>query len=247
MQKSKHIISAFTGILFLSGAEMCSAQSATKPTSADSELAQLKAKLKVTEERNQRLARDLTKTKIRSADLFAEVKELKLRFAALQDNLLNEDKEAQLEAIKNAEVLSKKNQKIEISVISHLEILRKFLRSTVVSDAEKRLLLETSIRELDAAIGLGQKPRPQIAQGSLQNAKIVSIDSESGLLVVNAGEAQAVKRGMSFDIVRGNRKLAEAIVADVRKTFSGLLPTVKNDIKDQIRIGDIAIVRTINR
>jgi hypothetical protein len=52
---------------------------------------------------------------------------------------------------------------------------------------------------------------------------------------------------MTFAIMRGNRKVAEAIVADVRKDFSGVLPTLLDDPKDGIRAGDIASVKTTQR
>jgi len=125
--------------------------------------------------------------------------------------------------------------------------MREYLRTAVAADPDSRIRLETSIRELDVALGLRQNPRPQLAQGSLQYAKIISIDAESGVLVVNAGEDQAVRRGMTFTITRGKQKLAEAIVTDVRKDFSGLLPTQLDESNDTIRSGDIASVKISQR
>ena len=125
--------------------------------------------------------------------------------------------------------------------------MREYLRTAVVADPDARVRLETSIRELDVALGLRQNPRPQMVFGSLQHAKIVSIDAKSGVLVVNAGEDQAVRHGMTFTIMRGNQKVAEAIVADVRKDFSGLLPTQLDDSNDPVRSGDIASVKISQR
>ena len=67
------------------------------------------------------------------------------------------------------------------------------------------------------------------------------------MLVINAGENQSARRGMTFAIMRGTRKVAEAIVADVRSDFSGLLPTQLGDPGDVIRVGDIASVKTTQR
>ena len=250
MNTYRTITSAFAGVLLLGVAGSCMAQGggvAAGNSDKDREIRQLKAQLKASQAQYQAVARDLVASKQREAKLTKSVNDLRLRFAAMGDNLLNGGEEALLEAVKNAEVLDKRNKKIETAVHGMVASLREYLRTAVASDPDARVRLETSIRELDAALGLRQKPRPQIAHGNLQHAKIVSIDTESGMLVVNAGESQSVKRGMTFAIMRGNRKVAEAIVSDTRKDFSGLLPTVYENPEDQIRIGDIASVKTVER
>ena len=65
--------------------------------------------------------------------------------------------------------------------------------------------------------------------------------------MINAGENQSVRRGMTFAIMRGNRKVAEGVVAETRKEFSGVLPTELDNPKDQIRAGDVASVKTEQR
>jgi hypothetical protein len=248
MHSPRTITSALAGVFLLGAAGSCLAQSAAADAGdKDREIRRIKTQLATSQSRYQTVARDLAASKRREAELSKTVKDLKLRFAALGDNLLNGGDQAILEAVKNAEVLDKRNKQIETAVHGMVASLREYLRTAIASDPDARVHLETSIRELDAALGLRQKPRPQIAHGSLQHAKIVSIDPESGVLVVNAGEGQSVNRGMTFDIMRGNRKVAEAIVADTRKDFSGLLPTLHTNSEDPIRIGDIATVKTIER
>ncbi len=247
MQTPRTITSAIAGVLLLGAVAPCMAQSGTASATdgdKDREIRRLKAELQLSQARYQTIARDLAASKRREAELSKAVNDLKLSFAAMRDGLLTGGDQALLEAVKNAEVLDKRNKKIETAVHGMVASLREFLRTAVASDPDARVHLETSIRELDAALGLRQKPRPQMAHGNLQHAKIVSIDPESGVLVVNAGETQSVNRGMTFDIMRGNRKVAEAIVADTRTDFSGLLPTVLKNTEDQIRIGDIATVKT---
>ena len=249
MQSPHNITSAIAGLVLLGAVMPCLGQSAAPAATSDKdrEIRRLKTQLELSQTRYQNLARDLAASKRREAELSKTVRDLKLRFVALGDNLLNGGEQAILEAVKNAEVLDKRNQKIETAVHGMVASLREYLRTAIASDPDARVRLETSIRELDAALGLRQKPRPQIAHGNLQHAKIVSIDSESGVLVVNAGDGQSVNRGMTFNIMRGNRKVAEAIVADTKKDFSGLLPTVYTNPEDPIRIGDIATIKTVER
>ena len=241
-----HIQSAITGVFLLGVALPCVAQTAVD-ADKDREIRRLKSELEASKSRYHTLARDLVASKKREAEMRKSMNDLSLRFQALGDNLLNGGEEKLLEAVKNAEVLDRKNKKIETAVHGLIANLRDFLRTAVASDPDARVRLETSIRELDAALGLGQKLRPQIAHGDLQHAKIVSIDTEGGTLVINAGQNQSVKRGMTFEIMRGKRKVAEAVAADTRKDFSGLLPTMLENEEDQIRIGDIATVKTVER
>ena len=250
MQLAQTITSALAGVFLLGVAGPCMAQSSAADATTgdkDQEIRRLKLQLEQSQKRYHTVVRALAASKQRETELDKTVNELKLRFVALGDNLLNGGEDAILEAVKNAEVLDKQNKRIETAAHGMIASLREFLRTAVASNPDARVHLETSIRELDAALGLRQKPRPQVAQGNLQQAKIVSIDPESGMLVVNAGEGQSVNRGMTFDIMRGNRKVAEAIVADTKKDFSGLLPTLHTNPEDAIRIGDIATVKTVDR
>lgn len=240
-----HITTAIAGALLLGVVVPCAAE--TGAGEKDREIRKLKRDLSKSQAQYQVLARDLAASKRRETELSKSVNELRLRFAALGDNLLNGGEEAILDAVKNAEVLDKRNRATEKAALDLMANMREYLRSAVAADPDSRVRLETSIRELDVALGLRQNPRPQLSQGSLQHAKIVSIDAESGMLVINAGEDQSVRRGMTFSIMRGSRKLAEAIVAETRKDFSGVLPTELETPEDQIRAGDIASVKTVQR
>lgn len=239
-----HAKLVITGVVLLGAALPCAAQTAEDK---DREIRRLKTALEASNNRYHMLARDLVASKKREAEMRKSMDDLRVRFKALGDNLLNGGEEKLLKAVKDAEVLDRRNRKIETSVHGLLANLRDFLRTAVASDPDARVRLETSIRELDATLGLRQKPRPQIAQGDLQQAKVVSIDTESGTLVINAGENQSVRRGMTFEVMRGKRKVAEAIAADTRKDFSGLLPTMLKNAEDQVRIGDIATIKTVER
>jgi len=249
MTPFNYITSAFTGVILLGAVGVCHGQSSVdgKVSSMKSQILKLQLELKKAQQQNHTLARDLTASKMRVAELSGGLNDLRLRFAALGDDLLNGGEDAILEAVKNAEVIDKQYRTAEKAAVALMADMREYLRTAVASDPDSRARLESSIRELDVALGLRQNPRPQLAQGSLQYAKIISIDAESGVLVVNAGEDQAVRRGMTFTITRGKQKLAEAIVTDVRKDFSGLLPTQLDESNDTIRSGDIASVKISQR
>jgi hypothetical protein len=104
--------------------------------------------------------------------------------------------------------------------------------------------LETSLRELDSILGLGQKPRSDVKIGTLQRADIVSIDQESGMIVLNLGENQGAKIGMSFRLSRGQQAYGKAILADVRKAVSGAFIEQLDKSVESPRPGDLAVLET---
>lgn len=237
---------ALTGALLLGAMAPCDAQAVEKGDK-DNQISLLQQQLTKSHRQYSNLAKDIAASKQREDELSKQLNDLRLRFAALGDNLLNGGEDKILEAVKNAEVLDKQNKAAEKAAEKLMVNLRKYLRTAIIADSDARLDLETSIRELDVALGIRQNPRPQTALGSLHQAKIVSIDAESGMVVINAGENQSVRRGMTFAILRGNRKVAEAIVAETRKDFSGVLPTEFDDKRGHIRLGDIASIQTEQR
>ena len=121
-----------------------------------------------------------------------------------------------------------------------------YLRSAVVSDPDARLRVETAIRELDSLSGLRQKPLPDVRTGDLQQARIVSLDQSTGMLVLNLGETQGARIGMTFRLMHGQQAYGKAILADVRKSVSGAF-VEQIDSKDLTpRLGDTAVLLTQN-
>ncbi|MGJ8677652.1 MAG: hypothetical protein ACSHX0_09055 [Akkermansiaceae bacterium] len=242
---TSQITTVFTGALLLGAAVPCVGQN-NMEGNRDRQIQLLEQKLAKANQTYKVLAQDLAASKQREEELTKSLNDLKLKFAALGDNLLDGEGR-KLEAVKDAEVLDKQNRATEKAALKLMANLREYLRTAIIADSDARLHLETSIRELDVALRIRQNPPPQIALGSLHQAKVVSIDAESGMLVINAGENQSVRRGMTFSIMRGSRKVAEGIVAETREYFSGILPTEFDDKMEQIRLGDVASIQTTQR
>jgi len=66
------------------------------------------------------------------------------------------------------------------------------------------------------------------------------------MLVLNLGETQGAKIGMTFRLMQGQQPYGKAILADVRKGVSGAF-VEQLDSKDHTpRLGDIAVLLTQN-
>jgi cell shape-determining protein MreC len=112
----------------------------------------------------------------------------------------------------------------------------------MVEDETARQALEAALQEMEVALGLRQKQQSEL-DGTLDEAKVLSIDTESGLIVINAGSKGGVKVGMPMEISRGNQLIADTMVTDVRKSVSGLLVQRHLNPVLSIAVGDRVSVK----
>ena len=64
------------------------------------------------------------------------------------------------------------------------------------------------------------------------------------MLVLNLGESQGAKIGMSFRLTRGQQPYGKAILADVRRGVSGAFVENLDNVADSPRPGDLAVLET---
>jgi flagellar basal body-associated protein FliL len=227
-----HAVAAAFGLLAAAG--MCAAQA------PDAE--QLQQALLELQEQNQVLQRSLAEAnrgEKQAAEQLAQVRE---RLEALGKNLLDGGDDRLIQAAADLQIANERITELESAVTRLAASVNDYLRQAVVSDPDARLRVETSLRELDVVLGLRQKPRPDVRTGSLQQARIVSLDQESGMLVLNIGESQGAR--MTFRLARGQQPYGKAILADVRKGVSGLFVESLDNPAETPRPGDLAILET---
>ncbi len=188
------------------------------------ELRSLEEKVETLTLQNQKLKDSLVKSNYREEQYAAKLTDIKKRLGALGKSLLSEEKDARIiSALSEVEFLNDKLNTVEASAVELIENYRDFSSSALVSSPDTRNRLEASIRKAETALGYRHKPARQVATGILQQAKVVSIDQESGLLVLNVGQTKDARIGMRFAIKRGSLDLATGIIAEVRPSVSGLL------------------------
>lgn len=231
---SKVLAAALTGSSVAAG--WCDAQT---PDAA--KLQQLVIDL---QQQNQALQRGLAEANRGEKQASEQLAQVRERLEALGKNLLDGGDDRLIQAASDLQLANERITQLEGSATRLASTINDYLRQAVVSDPDARLRVETSLRELDAVLGLRQKPRPDVRTGSLQQARIVSHDSESGMLVLNIGESQGAKIGMTFRLARGQQPYGKAILADVRKGVSGVFVESLDDPAETPRPGDLAILET---
>jgi hypothetical protein len=218
------------------GAVACPAQ--------DARVAELEQIVGALQERNQVLQRSLAEANRGEKQAAEQLAQVRSRLEALGKNLLDGGEDRLIQAAADLQLANERLNQLQGASTRLASAVSDYLRQAVVSDPDARVRVETSLRELDAELGLRQKPRPDVRTGSLQQAKVVSIDQESGLLVLNVGEAEGSRIGMSFQLSRANQPYGKAIVADVRKGVSGAFVDHLDRPTETARLGDTAALET---
>jgi len=236
MRIAFHSTTAAAALGLLATAGMCAAQA----PDAD----QLQRAIIALQEQNQTLQRSLAEANRGEKQATEQLAQVRERLEALGKNLLDGGDDRLIQAAADLQLANERVSALEGSVTRLAAAVSDYLRQAVVSDPDARLRVETSLRELDAVLGLRQKPRPDVRSGSLQQARIVSIDQESSMLVLNIGESQGARIGMTFRLFHGQQPFGKAIIADVRKGICGVFVESLDNPADTPRIGDLAILET---
>ena len=236
MRSTFHLKALATALGLLAGSEVCVAQA----PSAE-EFQEIITDL---QGQNLTLQRSLAESNRAEKEATEQLAQVRQRLEALGKNLLDGGNDRLIQAAGDLQLANERITGLEASVTRLAASVNEYLRQAVVSDPDARLRVETSLRELDAVLGLRQKPRPDVRTGSLQQARIVSLDQESGMLVFNLGESQGAKIGMTFRLTRGQQPYGKAILADVRKGVSGAFVEHLDNVAESPRPGDLAVLET---
>ena len=196
------------------------------------------------QEQNQTLQHSLTEANRGEKQASEQLAQVRERLEALGKNLLDGGDDRLVLAAADLQLANERISSLEKSASSLSSSVTGYLRLAVVSNPDARLGVETSLRELDAVLGLRQKPRPDIRTGSLQQARVISLQQESGMLILNLGESQGAKIGMTFQLTRGQQPYGKAILADVRKGVSGAFVENLDNVAESPRPGDLAVLET---
>lgn len=236
MRASFHHVASATALGLLAGGGVSRAQGADPM--------QLQEIIIELQERNQALERSLVEANRGEREAAEQLARVRERLEALGKNLLDGGDDRLIQAAADLQIANERIAELESSISRLVGSVQDYLRQAVVSDPDARLRVETSLRELDAVLGLRQKPRPDVRTGSLREARVVSLDQESGMLVLNIGENQGARIGMTFRITRGQQPIGTVILADVRKAVSGVFVESLDDSADVPRPGDTANLET---
>ena len=170
----------------------------------------------------------------------ASLKDVKQHLALFGKDFFEDGDTRLRHAVSDYQVARENLTQLENATFDLIPAIRNYLRTAVASDPEARSDVEVKIRKLEVALSQRQQPKRKIEQGTAQEARIVTIDSNTGLVVVNAGLDADLNVGMRFRVERSGTHIGDAIVATTRPDVSGLLMQSLVNQDNQVRPGDTA-------
>ena len=172
-----------------------------------------------------------------------QLREIRTRLEALGGAALGDSEEKIIDTASQLEAARAELETLRQASLRVASAINSYMRGALVEDAAARQVLETSLREQEVALGLRMAPQDDLA-GTVDDARVLSIDSESGLIVINAGRDAEIQVGMPMQITRGDQIIARAIVTDVRKKVAGLLVQKQVSSNLVVNVGDSVSVTT---
>ena len=174
-----------------------------------------------------------------------QLRDIRTRLEALGGAALGDSEERIIDTAAQLEATQQELEAVRQASLRLSSAITAYMNGALVEDAAARQALEAALREQEVALGMRIAPQDDLA-GSLDDASVLSIDSESGLIVINAGREAKVRVGMPMEISRGDQVIARAIVTDVRKKVSGMLVQQHINTSLSVSVGDHVSVTTNN-
>jgi hypothetical protein len=197
---------------------------------------------------NAALATSLAAANQRSRDSEAQLAKLRDDLEALGVAVLdptdNETRRRLIAAVADAKRERETRARLEQQLLQLSETVALFLSRLTETDPAQRALLEAELRASDQVLGdarlAAAPPASPAAPASLAEARVLSLNPELGLVVLNAGRREGVRLGMPMELFRNDRSLGRGIVADLRDAVCGLVPTGPGFPVEEVQVGDLA-------
>ncbi len=174
----------------------------------------------------------------------AAYQDLLIKMEAMGVDVLNVDpkslQQRLLKAVRTTELERQQSQKLAAQLLKLSEAVVSYFQTAgggVNADPKSRMLVEAELRAADVILGLSL-PKARRAPVTISNGKVVSMDPEIGLIVLNVGRKGGVRVGMPLEILRTDRPIGSALVVDVRDSICGAVLSELVSENDDVKIGD---------
>lgn len=174
-----------------------------------------------------------------------QLRDIRERLEALGGSALGDSEARLIETLAQLESTKIQLDKVTTSAMQLSTAVEAYTQKALIDDADSAKQVVAAQRELDLALGYRTEPRNEL-DGTLNHASVLSIDTDSGAIIINAGRQAKIEVGMPMEIKRGDHIIAQAMVTDVRKQVSALLVHKHLNEKLSIQVGDQANVSASN-
>ncbi len=215
----------------------------TALTISQKQLAAEKGRTAALDEMRKALAESLAAANSEAKVERAAYQDLLIKMEALGVDVLNVDpkglQQRLLKAVRTTELEREQNRKLSGQLLKLSESVVSYFQSTGGGqhDPKSRMAVESELRAGDVALGLSL-PKAKKAPVTVSRARVVSMDPEVGLIVLNVGRKGGARVGMPLEILRTDRPIGTAMVVDVRDSICGAVLNELVSENDDVKIGD---------
>lgn len=144
-----------------------------------------------------------------------------------------------LAALSDLRLKDEKQKTLTEALISLNEAVLVYLKSTAPTDTVATELLKSKLDAAGHVINTSRRDEAtQTRVEDLHNAQVVSTKSDGGIAVFNVGTRDGIRVGMPFQVFRGDKAIARALVVDVRKNVCGAIVQELMGADDAVKTGD---------
>lgn len=212
-------------------------------TAALTRLAEVEHRLASSEERNLALGESLAAANAEARQYREDYQALRLRMEALGVEAVSKGakglEERLLAAVNDLRLADERCNRLSDQLVGLSEAVVRFLAAGGSANADARLAVETALRDADASLHAGESALDRETR-QLDEARVVSIKTEFGLVVLGSGEDSGLRPGMPIRIFRKDKPVATGLVVDVRRSIAGAILTDRVSDSETIQVGDVA-------
>ena len=207
-------------------------------------LAEERRKSAALEETRKALAQSLAEANREATSHRKSHRELLIKMESLGVDVLSQDpaslEQRLLKAVRDRDLERRRTEQMEGQLIHLTESVMTYLAGVPVEQrkGQSSELLEEQLRATESLLVRGQAERGTKAPKALADGRVVSLDPEIGLLVLDVGKDSGLRVGMPVQVLRVERPIGSALVVDVRDRIAGAVLDELLNEGDDVKVGD---------
>lgn len=207
---------------------------------SQSQLAKEKGRADALEAQRKVLVKSLSEAVRVSEEQVVASREAQLKLQAFGVDLFTRDENSLeqrlLKAVRDLDISQQENERQAKALHQLSEAFLSYLGQSPDVEKEARDKAGKAIAKAGKAIAplIDDEGAPNAVEGS----RVVSQDSEIGLIVFDAGRQEGLRVGTPLTVLRGERPIFTAMVVDVRESISGAVLQDKIADVEEVAVGD---------
>lgn len=167
-----------------------------------------------------------------------------LGMAAL-DSTSNETNQRLLAALSDLRLLETQKRALADALYQLSVASLEYAKVAGPVEGQPKMKFDEGLAAAEKALAKVQSASRPESDLDLQNARVVSLKEDAGILVLNVGSRHGVHPGMPFSIYRQDKPVARVLVVDVRNGICGAVMQELISKDEPVKVGDTGRVEPV--